>query len=181
MLVSALMFGAMSSSAIAQVPDAQVNRLGGDLTPIGAEKAGEGDIPAWTGGLQTVPSNVTYKPGDHLQDPFASDPIKYTINADNAAQYEAVLTDGYRAMMKAYPDYKMNVYQTRRSCAYPDNVYAATKNNAKVGVLNGGGSGISEAIMASRSPFRTTPTKSSGTTHCVTVRSKRSVSLRRPL
>ncbi|MGV8997715.1 MAG: DUF1329 domain-containing protein [Parvibaculaceae bacterium] len=147
MLVSAFVFGAMSTSAFAQVPDAQVNRLGGDLTPIGAEKAGEGDIPAWTGGLQTVPSNVSYKPGDHLADPFASDAIKYTINAGNVAQYGAVLTDGYKALIKAYPDYKMNVYQTRRSCAYPDNVYAATKNNAKVGVLNGGGSGVGEAIM----------------------------------
>ena len=134
-------------AAQAAVPDAQVNRLGNDLTPIGAEKAGEGDIPAWTGGLSTVPSNVTYKPGDHLQDPFASDAIKYTITGANAAQYDAVLTDGYKALLKAYPDYKMNVYQTRRSCAYPDRVYEATKNNAKVGILNGGGSGVSEAIM----------------------------------
>ncbi len=134
-------------AAQAGVPDVQANRLGNDLTPIGAEKAGEGDIPAWTGGLQTVPSNVTYKPGDHLPDPFASDPIKYTINASNAAQYDAVLTDGYKAMMKTYPDYKMNVYQTRRSCAYPEIVYAATKNNAKVGVLNGGGSGVGGAVM----------------------------------
>ncbi|MGB3810836.1 MAG: DUF1329 domain-containing protein [Parvibaculum sp.] len=134
-------------AAHAAVPDAQINRLGSDLTPIGAEKAGEGDIPAWTGGLQTVPSNVSYKPGDHLQDPFASDPIKFTINAGNAAQYDAVLTDGYKAMMKAYPDYKMNVYQTRRSCAYPDRVYEATKNNAKVGELNGGGSGVAGAVM----------------------------------
>ena len=147
MLVSAFVFGAMSTSAFAQVPDAQVNRLGNDLTPVGAEKAGEGDIPAWTGGLQTVPSNVSYKPGDHLADPFASDPIKYTINAGNVAQYDAVLSDGYKALIKAYPDYKMNVYQTRRSCAYPDIVYSATKNNAKVGILNGGGSGVGEAIM----------------------------------
>jgi len=102
-------------AAQAQVPDAQADRLGNDLTPIGAEKAGEGDIPAWTGGLSTVPSNVTYKPGDHLADPFASDPIKYTITAENAAKYDALLTDGYKAVMKAYPDYKINVYETRRT------------------------------------------------------------------
>ena len=41
LLVSAFVFGALSTSALAGVPDAQVNRLGGDLTPIGAEKAGE--------------------------------------------------------------------------------------------------------------------------------------------
>lgn len=147
MLVSAFVLGAMSTSAFAQVPDIQANRLGNDLTPIGAEKAGTGDIPAWTGGLQTVPSNVTYKAGDHLADPFASDPIKYTINAGNLAQYASVVPAGYQALMKAYPDYKMNVYQTRRSCAYPDSVYNATKNNAKVGILNGGGSGVGGAIM----------------------------------
>ncbi|HMM14126.1 MAG TPA: DUF1329 domain-containing protein [Parvibaculum sp.] len=131
----------------AAVPDAQANRLGNDLTPIGAEKAGEGDIPAWTGGLTTVPSNVTYKVGDHLPDPFASDPIKYTVTSANAAQYDAILTEGQKALMKTYPDYKLNVYETRRSCAYPDNVYAATKNNAKVGELVGGGSGVEGAIM----------------------------------
>ena len=147
LLVSALAFGALSTSALAAVPDAQVNRLGNDLTPIGAEKAGEGDIPAWTGGLSTVPSNVTYKPGDRLADPFASDPIKYTITPANEAQYANVLTDGHKALMKAYPDYKLNVYPSRRSCAYPDRVYAATKNNAKIGELTGGGSGVGKAIM----------------------------------
>src|SRR3546814_8539381 len=50
-------------------------------------------------------------------------------------------------MMKAYPDYYINVYQTRRSCAYPDRVYEATKNNAKFGELNGGGSGVAKVIM----------------------------------
>ncbi len=137
----------MPAAAGAAVPEAQVNRLGADLTPLGAEKAGEGDIPSWTGGLQTVPSNVSYKPGDHLQNPFADDPIKYTITAANVAQYDAVLGDGYKALMKAYPDYKMNVYETRRTCAFPDRIYEATKHNAKVGLLVGGGSGISEAIM----------------------------------
>ena len=34
MLVSAFVFGALSTSAWALVPEAQVNRLGNDLTPI---------------------------------------------------------------------------------------------------------------------------------------------------
>ncbi len=137
----------MPAAAGAAVPEAQVNRLGNDLTPIGAEKAGGGDIPAWTGGLQTVPSNVSYKPGDHLQDPFASDPIKFTVTPANMAEYDAILTDGQKALLKAYPNYKLDVYETRRTCAYPDRVYEATKNNARVGELAGGGSGVSEAIM----------------------------------
>ena len=157
MLVSALVFGALSTSALAKVPQAQVDRLGNDLTPMGAEKAGDGgDIPAWTGGLQTVPSNVNYKPGDHLADPFKDDPVKYTITSSNAGQYDDVLTPGYKALLSTYKDYKMNVYQTRRSCAFPDKVYEANKRNAAVGELVGGGSGISEAIFGFPFPIPNT-------------------------
>jgi hypothetical protein len=152
-LVSALAISAIATSALAKVPEAQVNRLGQDLTPMGSEKAGEGDIPAWTGGLQTVPSNVTYKPGDKLANPFASDPIKYTVTAQNMGQYEALLTPGYKAMLQTYPSYKMNVYETRRTCAFPDRYYEATKRNAQVGELVGGGSGVSEAIFGTPFPI----------------------------
>ena len=157
-LVSALAISAIATSfgvtgALAKVPEAQVNRLGQDLTPMGSEKAGEGNIPAWTGGLQTVPSNVSYKPGDKLANPFASDAIKYTITAQNMGQYDALLTPGYKAMLQTYPSYKMNVYETRRSCAFPDRYYEATKRNAQVGELVGGGSGVSEAIFGTPFPI----------------------------
>ena len=136
-----------SGGVLAKVPDAQVNRLGADLTPVGAEKAGEGDIPEWTGGLSSIPSNVDYKPGMRLVDPFPSDPVRYTVTKANAAQYENILTTGQKAMLDRYADYKLNVYQTRRTCAYPERVYHATKNNARVGELIGGGNGVGEAIM----------------------------------
>ncbi|MBX3506114.1 MAG: DUF1329 domain-containing protein, partial [Parvibaculum sp.] len=152
-LVSALAISAIATSALAKVPEAQVNRLGQDLTPMGSEKAGEGNIPAWTGGLATVPSNVTYKPGDKLANPFAGDAIKYTITGQNAGQYEALLTPGYKALLQTYPSYKMNVYETRRTCAFPDRYYEATKRNAQVGELVGGGSGVSEAIFGTPFPI----------------------------
>lgn len=152
-LVSALAISAIATSALAKVPEAQVNRLGQDLTPMGSEKAGEGNVPAWTGGLQTVPSNVSYKPGDKLANPFESDPIKYTVTGQNIGQYEALLTPGYKAMLQTYPTYKMNVYETRRTCAFPDRYYEATKRNAQVGELVGGGSGVSEAIFGTPFPI----------------------------
>lgn len=152
-LVSALAISAIATSALAKVPEAQVNRLGNDLTPMGSEKAGEGNIPAWTGGLQTVPGNVTYKPGDKLANPFASDAVKYTVTGQNMGQYEALLTPGYQAMLKTYPSYKMNVYETRRTCAFPDRYYEATKRNAQVGELVGGGSGVSEGIFGTPFPI----------------------------
>ena len=153
LLVSALATAVFATGALAKVPEAQVNRLGQDLTPMGSEKAGDGDIPAWTGGLATVPSNVSYKPGDKLANPFASDPIKYTITGGNADQYDDVLTPGYKALLKAYPSYKMNVYESRRTCAFPDKFYQANKRNAAVGELVGGGAGVSEAIFGSPFPI----------------------------
>src|SRR3954463_13989439 len=91
------------------------NRLGQDLTPLGAEKAGnaDGSIPAWTGGITTPPAG--YKVGDHHPDPFAGDQPLYTVTAANAGQYAAKLTAGHLALLKAYPDYKMIVYPTHRS------------------------------------------------------------------
>jgi len=150
-LVSALIAGAFATSALAEVPEAQVNRLGNDLTPMGSKKAGTstaiGDIPAWTGGLKTVPSNVSYQPGDHLEDPFASDPVKFKVTNANMGQYADFLSPGYKALLTTYKDYYMDVKESRRSCAYPDNVYAATKRNAQVSKLVGEGNGVSEGIM----------------------------------
>ncbi len=151
-LVSACVFGALTTAALATgalalVPDSQVDRLGADLTPIGAEKAGEDGIPSWTGGLQSAPAGITVTKGAPLQDPFANDPVKFTITSANMGAHDKVLTDGYKKLLQSYPDYKMNVYETRRSCAYSDQVYAATKNNAKVGELVGGGNGVAGAIM----------------------------------
>ncbi|MEG9863000.1 MAG: DUF1329 domain-containing protein [Parvularculales bacterium] len=147
-LVAGLGLCLMATSALAKVPKSQADRLGNDLTPIGAEKAGDGAIPAWTGGLENVPGNVAYTPGEKLEDPFAADPLKFTITAANMDQYSENLSEGYKTLLRTFPDtYFMNVYQSRRSCAYPDTVYTATKNNAEVGELIGGGTGIAEAIM----------------------------------
>ncbi|MDF1848925.1 MAG: DUF1329 domain-containing protein [Parvibaculaceae bacterium] len=146
-MVSLFAASAIATGAMAAVPDAQISRLGADLTPVGAEKAGSGDIPAWTGGLPAVPSSVSYTPGDKLPNPFASDSVKFTITGANMAQYDQYLTDGYRSLLSTYPSYKMDVYPTRRSCAFPDSVYAATRSNAGIGTLVGGGNGVGKAIM----------------------------------
>ncbi len=142
---------AVAGVACAAVPADQVARIGQDLTPFGSEKAGEktpiGDVGEWTGGLASVPSNVTYKAGDHLADPFASDKIEYTITGANADKYKDYLNAGHLALLKQYSDYKMNVYQSRRTCAQPEAVYKATKNNAAIGELIGGGNGVGKAIL----------------------------------
>lgn len=131
----------------AAVSESDAARLGKDLTPLGAEVAGntDGSIPAWTGGITTPPAG--YKVGDHHPDPYGSDQPLYTITPGNAAQYEARLTPGTLALLKAYPDYKLIVYPTRRSASNPQRVYDATRSNATTAQLVSGGNGIAGAII----------------------------------
>src|ERR1044071_9223079 len=109
----------LSAAVHAAVSEADFARLGRDLTPLGAETKGnaDGSIPAWSGGISTPPAS--YKPGDHHPDPFASDQPLYTVTPANTASYEAKLTAGQVAVLKAYPDYKLIVYASRRSASNP--------------------------------------------------------------
>jgi hypothetical protein len=139
----------LASSVMAKVSPQEADQLGANLTPIGAEKAGnaDGSIPEWTGGLPTTAGAVDGK--GFLADPFASEQPLFTITAANAEQYKDKLSAGQLAMFKRYPDsYKIPVYPTHRSVALPDKVYAAAKASAlnTEGVDNGNGlSGFSDS------------------------------------
>ncbi len=111
-------------------------------TPFGAEAAGNaaGTIPAWDGGL-TKPV-AGFQTGGHYSDPFKADKILFTITAANAEQYKNQLSPGQIALLKKYPTWKMNVYPTRRSAAFPKGVYDETAANAGVAKLAPGGNGV---------------------------------------
>ncbi|MCP5147714.1 MAG: DUF1329 domain-containing protein [Pseudomonadales bacterium] len=121
---------AHGASAASPGPSAaDIARLDGDLTPVGAERAGNaaGTIPPWTGGLaqQAIDPRVGYL------DPYADDPVLFTITAANADEYAAQLTDGHRELFRRYPDsYRMHVYPTRRSANWPAAVRAEVKAQA---------------------------------------------------
>ena len=68
-----------TTPAMAQVGADQVARLGQDLTPLGAEKAGNaaGTIPAWDGGLAKDSGAFDAKAG--YKDPFAADQPLFSI------------------------------------------------------------------------------------------------------
>ncbi len=145
-----------AQAVLAGVTEAEANRLGADLTPMGAEKAGNaaGTIPAWDGGLTAPPPGVTIDPAKHLPDPFAADQPLYTVTGANMAQYDAQLTEGQKGMLAAYPDtYLMKVYPTRRACAFPDHVYQAVKRNAVNAQLVNDGNGVTGATMAASFPI----------------------------
>ncbi|MBB1518521.1 DUF1329 domain-containing protein [Aquipseudomonas guryensis] len=138
----------------AQVSAEQAARLGQDLTPLGAEKAGNaaGTIPAWDGGL--APRSDAFDPVAGYKDPFAADQPLFSISHANAAQYSQQLSPGQRAMLARYPDsWKLQVYPTRRSASYPDKVYAAIKANATSAKLIADGNGIADFKTATPFPI----------------------------
>ena len=140
---AALVAGALVAlPAAAQLSGADLAKLGSTLTPLGAEKAGNagGTIPAWDGGI-TKPV-AGYTQNGHYPDPFAADKPLFTITAQNADQYKAQLSEGQVAMLKKYPDYKMVVYPTHRSAAFPQCHYEETRQCAAKAKLAPGGNGV---------------------------------------
>ena len=109
--------------------------LASELTPVGAERAGnaDGTIPPWTGGLTKPPPG--YDPSEHESDPYPDDVPIDTITAANLERFEARLSEGQRALFNRFPDtWQMRVYPTRRSAAYPEWVYDALQRNAEIAV-----------------------------------------------
>jgi hypothetical protein len=142
--VVVLIVGLASPLVAAKATPEQAASLGGDeITPVGAERAGnaDGSIPAWTGGLSEFPAG--YKVGDRLVDPFADDKPLFTIDASNYEQYAENLSPGQIALLKRFPDtFRMAVYPTRRSAALPDEEYVLIKEGATETDMVEGGNGL---------------------------------------
>jgi hypothetical protein len=122
----------VTTSAMAKVSAEEAARLGKDLTPIGAEKAGnaDGTIPEWVGAYKATTTG-TSQSGKFYADPFKDDKVLFTITAQNMDQYAEKLSNGQMALLKKYPEsYKMDVYQTRRTIGFPQWYYDNTKKNA---------------------------------------------------
>jgi len=144
----------LTTAALAGVTPEEAAKLDGELTPLGAIKAGnaDGTIPPWEGGITTPPAG--YQPGMHHPDPFAADRFLFTITAANAEQYQDKLSPGQLAMLQRYPDtWRMTVYPSQRSASYPDFVYEASKENAINASLNETGNGVLNARVTSPFPI----------------------------
>lgn len=146
-LLVGMMIGAPATAAVSA---AEAAKLGNELTPLGAEKAGnaDGSIPAWDGGL-TSPTQAgfaNFKPGQHHPDPYAGDKPLYTVTAANMGQYANKLTEGHKKLLLTYRNtYKMIVYPTHRSGAAPQRIYDATKRIAATAELAKDGNGVVKA------------------------------------
>ena len=150
----ALVFLGFSGQALSKVTAAEAERLGGELTPVGAEKAGNrsGSIPEWTGGLATPPDG--WREGQVEINPFPEDEALFVITSNNLELYRDKLSDGHIAMLEKYgPDFFMPVYQTRRTAAFPEHVYDKFRENALTAQLLDNGNGVRDTIMTSPFPI----------------------------
>ena len=129
---------ACAMPALAAVGADEAAKLKGELTPFGAEKAGnkDGSIPAWTGGFTGKIAGE--KEGGRRGDPFKGEKPLYSVTAKNMAQYADKLSEGVKALLKKYPDtYRLDVYPTHRTAMAPQWVYDNTAKNAVTAKMEG--------------------------------------------
>lgn len=105
-------------------------RLAEDLTPVGAERAGnaDGSIPEWTGGLTQPPAD--WDPEQGYVNPYADETPILEITAANLQAHRGRLTPGLIALLEQRHGFSMRVFPTHRSFAWPEPVYAAIRKHA---------------------------------------------------
>ena len=120
------------SPALAAVDADEARQLGNTLTPWGAEKAGnnDGTIPAYTDGYVKPPAGFDPKNPQLRPDPFAVEKPLYSVTPANLARYTDKLSDGAKALLQKYPDFRMDVYPTHRTQRYPAHVNERSLRNA---------------------------------------------------
>ena len=125
----------LATSVWAKVPASEADRLGKDLTCVGATKAGnkEGTIPEFTGKWLGAPPGWDFVQGSgkHPVDIYANEKPLFSITAENMDKYADKLSDGQKAMFKKYPaTFRIPVYTGHRDFRYPDYVCEIAKKNA---------------------------------------------------
>jgi len=123
----------------AKVTPEEAEKLGNELTLVGAEKAGNqaGTIPEYSGGLSAD------KSVDHSVNIFADEKPLFTITAKNVEKYQDNLSPGQIALLKRYPDtYFLPVYKTHRTASQPQSILDKAKVNAINTTLLDNGNGL---------------------------------------
>ena len=129
-----------------KVSPEQAAQLGSTLTPVGANPSAnaDGSIPSYSGAMKGLPEGLAYDgPGTPYPDPYAGDPVLFSVNAGNMAEHAAFLSPGLQAMLAAYPDsFRIDVYPTHRDGAYYEKYLERLKFNAVNAELHNGDDGI---------------------------------------
>ena len=146
-LMAASLTVAFAGMAQASVSLQEAEKLGTTLTMIGAETAGnaDGSIPAYTGGNKELPAS--FNAGDSYRpNPYAGEKPILVIDQSNVEANKDKLTVTTAELIKRYPDYKVNVYQTHRSAWLPQGVLDNSKLNAIAAKSVNDGNGVSDAL-----------------------------------
>ena len=125
----------------------QAAALGSTLTAFGAERAGNaaGTIPEYTGGLPKLYAG--HGKGEfRAEDPFAGEKPLRVLTSVNADQAASQLTAGTMELLRRHPTFRVDVYPTHRTVAYPDWVLANTRRNATTAHTADGGLEFSDAL-----------------------------------
>ncbi|MFC5694722.1 DUF1329 domain-containing protein [Pseudomonas sp. GCM10022186] len=130
-LIAASLLAVHTGVLHAAVSAEEAKQLGTTLTPVGAEMAGnqDGSIPAYTGGLTTAPAGFDKSKGVR-PDPFASEKPLFSIDAANMDAHADKLSDGQKAILKKLPGFRMDIYPSHRSVAYPQAILDNSVKNA---------------------------------------------------
>jgi hypothetical protein len=135
----------------AHASERDASRLSKDLTPIGAERMGNGkDIPSWTGGLK---QSKSHQSGSFHSNPYFREKPLFTINQTNMEKHKNRLSLGSQKLLKQFPSMELPIYKTHRSASYPDYVYDGIKNNMQTAKLMKFGAGVEGARISSPFPI----------------------------
>ena len=125
-----------SSATWAAVSAEEAAKLGKELTPVGAERAGnaDGTIPECTPAKQRGELKGIYPNNPEID---GESPI-FTITSKNMSEYADKLTEGHKELLTRFPQtYKMNVYKSHRTVNFPQTVLDETMKNATRTTLEG--------------------------------------------
>lgn len=151
MRLALLLMGLLLASqpVSAKVTPSEADALRTRLTPLGGERArnGDGTIPEWRGGLTAPP--ICHAVGARYCDPYADDRPHSQISAANLDHWRDKLSAGHIDLLQRHPQtYHLNLYPTRRSFANPGAVYEAAYRNALAATLAPSGNAVREASLA---------------------------------
>lgn len=123
----------VASGAMAGVSADEAAKLSSELTPMGAERAGnaDGSIPPWNEAGTPTPADFVAG-SDNYVNAYPGEKPLYTIDGSNWQEHSANLTDGSKALFEKLGSegFKMNVYPTKRDYVVPDWLYANNLKNA---------------------------------------------------
>ncbi len=145
-LLSTLLLFLLTDAVFANVSAEQAHRLGTELTPMGANPAGNetGQIPPYTGKILGVPDWVDYEgTGTFYPNPYPDEKPLFVIDSSNVHRHREQLTTGMLEMFRLYPDtFRMPIYPSKRDTRYSDFIHRNTRINAMNAELVEDGSGV---------------------------------------